>query len=332
MATVQHRFEGDGAVLNSTADARAALRKALSTFQQSLQALGNSPVQISADIKVRVAGADAKQHTYTVTVTSKDFDAEAFARQVPSAPAVQASNPKVRNVTPGTSTTANGQHPSYTHAPPRRESRKPDADDDTVEIRPFKQPRINQSGSPAQGQGKGSSESREDEMYQLLKSWNAEWKHQGGWLFDNITKLTAAATNTPASMEQKMTAVQDVLGNSINSANLSVMNELANMSKLIPWLETCRKTSTDSMNARSEKWRTSSATFHDQARREREAAEQRIERKLEEQRYLLLKLAKASGLDADKVNEPIVIASREQSLGAQLTAELNMEAERGQNK
>ncbi|KAK5173096.1 uncharacterized protein LTR77_003218 [Saxophila tyrrhenica] len=337
---VQHRFDGDVKVLNSSGEARAAIRKALSALHQNVHVPGNVPVQISADIKIGVAGADAKQHTYTVTVTSNDFDAGSFAQQVPSASAgANASTPSVRNVTPGAATPANGQ-PGHAHPTPQPGSRKVDEDDDVVEIRPFKRPKLKDStSSPALGQKgaqaqKGSTTeqtfaSREDEMYHLTKGWNTEWKQQGGWLFDNITKLNAANTNNTYRLESKMASVQDVLGNSINSANLSVLNELANVStKLIPWLETCRKTSADSMNARSEKWRTSSANFHDQTRREREAAEQRIERKLEEQRELLLRLAKASGVDAQKVQEAGAIASREESLGAQLTAELNMEAEK----
>ena len=107
------------------------------------------------------------------------------------------------------------------------------------------------------------------------------------------------------------------------------MAELNNIAKLIPWLEHCRKSSADKVQAREEKWRSSSATFHDQARREREAAEKRLEKKLEEQRELLLKIAQASGINPDDIEAPqegTPSRSREESLGAQLTAELNLEA------
>ena len=110
------------------------------------------------------------------------------------------------------------------------------------------------------------------------------------------------------------------------------MSELANIAKLIPWLEHCRKTSADKVQAREERWRSSSATFHDQTRREREAAEKRLEKKLDEQKELLLKLARANDIYPDDGGDTLAESprrSREESLGAQLTAELNMEAEKG---
>jgi hypothetical protein len=128
--------------------------------------------------------------------------------------------------------------------------------------------------------------------------------------------------------------IQDVLEQSTNTACANTMTELTNISKLIPWLEHCRKLSADKVQAREEKWRTSSATFHDQTRREREAAEKRVQKQLEEQRELLLKIARASGVDvneSDALNGDGLYTSREQSLGAQLTAELNMEAEKDTN-
>lgn len=70
--------------------------------------------------------------------------------------------------------------------------------------------------------------------------------------------------------------------------------------------------------------------FHDSTRREREAAEKRIEKKLDEQSELLLKLARAKNITnvPDLQSGASEERSREASLGAQLTAELNNEAGR----
>lgn len=111
------------------------------------------------------------------------------------------------------------------------------------------------------------------------------------------------------------------------------MSELANILKLVEWLEHCRKTSADRVQAREGKWRSSSATFHDQARRDREAAEKKLELELQKQRALLVKIAEANGVDVDEGLEEeevkeVAREDREVSLGAQLTAELNMEASR----
>ncbi|KAK3055764.1 hypothetical protein LTR09_002998 [Extremus antarcticus] len=339
---IQHRFDGDVKVLNGTVETRTALRKAISAFQQSIQNIDNSPVQLSADFMIRIGGPDAKQHTYTVTATSSGFDAESFPERIASAAAhAQAATPKASNGTPLGPNSTNGQQLSHAHATPGSRSRKvgDDDDDDIIEIRPFKRPKTKGSShSPAQSQSQPSNElssaANEDDMFHFLKTWHTEWKHQGGWLFDNITKLGAAATTTQSSLDQRMGVVQDVIGQSINTSSLSTMNELANISRLVPWLESCRKSSADNQQARAEKWRTSSASFHDQARREREAAEQRIEKKLAEQKELLLKLAKANGLGVDELEGDgegegeARVTSREESLGAQLTAELNTEAEK----
>lgn len=180
-----------------------------------------------------------------------------------------------------------------------------------------------------------------DELFTFLRDWNTQWVGQGGFLFDTLT----AANNTIAQVGRtvgehpaimaKMDAMQDVLGQSINTSNATTHAELANVStnmgQLFPWLEHCRKLSADKVQAREEKWRTSSATFHDQAKRERELAEARLDRKLDEQGALLLKLAKASGIDMDDGDSGESKGNREESLGAQLTAELNHEAERAGN-
>lgn len=158
-----------------------------------------------------------------------------------------------------------------------------------------------------------------------------EWVRQGGWLFDNITKANTAANDAKTVLDKRLDVVQDVLGQSMNAASANTMNELINIAKLVPWLEQCRKTSADKVQAREEKWRSSSATFHDQARRDREAAEKRIEKRLEEQRELLFKVARASGIDTDEIDamEAGSPGTSDKSLGAQLTAELNLEAEKG---
>lgn len=127
-----------------------------------------------------------------------------------------------------------------------------------------------------------------------------------------------------------MAQIQDVIGQSINAASASSMAELGKISKLIPWLEHCRKSGADKVQAREEKWRTSSATFHDQSRLDREAAEKRREVELRKQWALLVKIAEANGIDVDdeEENEGDLVLAREASLGAQLKAELNMELSR----
>ena len=82
---VQHSFDGDVKVLNGTFDSRSEIRKTLQTLQQILQRSETYAVQVVADVKLRISGPDAREHTYTVTINDDSWDDEAFVRKVPSA-------------------------------------------------------------------------------------------------------------------------------------------------------------------------------------------------------------------------------------------------------
>lgn len=146
-------------------------------------------------------------------------------------------------------------------------------------------------------------------------------------LFDTLNTAQQRSTDNETQLLNRVGTAQDVLGQSLNTATVTTMTELANISKLIPWLEHCRQVGADKTQAREEKWRTSSANFHDQSRRDRESAEKRIEEELQRQKALLIRIAEANGIDVEDDKD----RSREVSLGAQLTAELSLEASRAEN-
>ena len=337
---VQHSFDGDVKVLNSTFDRRMEMRRALTGLQHDLQRMEGRPTQIKAEIKLRIGGPQAKEHNYIVTATSSDFDIDDFLRQIPEnstqAPGNAPTVGKVLSSSPVPAATGQ-QQATPTQSTPRPESRRTDGDDDVVEIRPVKRQKPDGANtrplSSQDGSKDASSKAPRDseEVFDFLKQWHGEWVQQGGFLYDQLSTYQPFMQSKIGHLEKKMDGLQDVLGQTMNSATANTMAELSSVSNLIPWLEHCRKTSADKVQAREEKWRTSSATFHDQTRREREAAERRIEKRLEEQRELLVKVARASGIDAedlDGLNGGGPDGSREESLGAQLTAELNMEAEK----
>ena len=336
---VQHSFDGDVKILNATFDRRMEMRKAITALQHDLRGTEGRPVHIRADIKIRMGGPNAKEHTYTVTASSSDFDLDDFTRQVPASETqgstTAQTSGKVLSSSPALAVVAStGQQAIPAQSTPRPESRRADANDDVVEIRPFKRQRTDGEGRLPSSEGAKDQVSTGpknlDDVYDFLKHWHSEWVRQGGFLYDQLSTHQPFMQSRVASLEKKLDGVQDVLGQSMNTASANTMSELTNIGKLIPWLEHCRKTSADKVQAREEKWRTSSATFHDQTRRERESAEKRIEKKLEEQKDLLLKVARASGIDVEDLEalNGNLDDSREQSLGAQLTAELNMEAEK----
>ncbi|KAK4612133.1 hypothetical protein CLAFUW4_12968 [Fulvia fulva] len=312
---VEHTFHGDTRLLNASLKQRAEIRQALTTLQQELQRLEGCSVQVTADIKFNVAGPQSREHAYFASITDVGFDPTAFA---------QTKVPAMRNGAIAMSPAAPGHDG-------RRSSliRSAPDDDDVVEVQGPKRPRtdgpdgLSRSGSIAED---GTGLKQVNELSTYMRSWHDEWTRQGGWLFDTLNTTNKLTTESKTSVEKRLDSVQDTLGQSINAASATTMGELANITKLLPWLEHCRKTNADKVQAREEKWRSSSATFHDQTRREREAAERRLEDKLEAQQRLLIKVAEANGIDVDELSEKP--RSREESLGAQLTAELNLEAAR----
>lgn len=316
---VEHHFNGDSKLLNATLERRTELRKALAALQQELSRIEGFPCQVTADIRFNVAGPPAREHVYSVSITDNGFDSVNFARTK-----VLAGR--------GSGTGSAASPPASTQGDRRPSSSRRGADDEEVtEIRPSKRARVDgEDGFPTPSRGSlsedHSTSQRVNEVLNFVKDWKTEWQQQGGWLFDTLNGAAKSSTDHRQAVEKKLESVQDTLGQSINASNATTMAELANITKLLPWLEHCRKTNADKVQAREEKWRSSSATFHDQNRREREAAEKRLEDRLESQRRLLIKVAEANGIDVDDLSDKQ--ASREASLGAQLTAELNMEASR----
>ncbi|EMD00181.1 hypothetical protein BAUCODRAFT_128817 [Baudoinia panamericana UAMH 10762] len=279
----------------------------------------------------RVGGPAAKEHTYSVTVNDNYLDVKAFnQRFLPSASDLQSAP---------SSTSSNG---------PERPSVLPesgaaaDDDDDVIEVPPPKRARTESEVDPMTLHHTTDTNSLLPETIALLthrssssemnflKQWHTEWVKQGGWLYDALNTVEKTTREGQVATSKQLITSQDVLGKAMNAASATAMSELANITRLIPWLESCRQTNAHKSQAREEKWRTNSATFHDQARREREAAGKKLQSELEKQTALLLKIAEYNGIDVDDVDvdkdEPR--ETRELSLGAQLTAELNMEASR----
>jgi len=318
---VSHHWRGDTKLLHDTALRRTEVRKALEVLQQELQSITGSPTQIQAEIKFNIAGANPRENVYTVSATGAGFDAGIFARTKTST---------------ANSATALASSPSAFNAAGLSLRRGSKDDDDVVALndRPAKRPRTEDGNGEhitpySRNRKTGSlsedatTDQRVSEVLSFVKDWHGEWTRQGGWLFDTLNSASKANTATQLAIDKKLDSVQDVIGQSLNAASASAMSELVNITKLLPWLERCRKTNADKVEARDERWRSSSATFHDQNRRDRETAEKQIKEQLESQRQLLIKLAEANGIDIDEEEK-----LSEASLGAQLRSELNLEASR----
>ncbi|KAK1077555.1 hypothetical protein LTR33_007993 [Friedmanniomyces endolithicus] len=328
---IQHSFDGDVKILNSTFECRTEIRKTLGNLQQLLQRLEGQTVQVIADIKLRIAGPEAREHTYAVTIHDSRLDVGAFAKQF---------------LFPKKDPASSGDHANGTNTSLGRRTSRDNGDDDLIEIRPPKKARTEADDGPGSISRNRDTDGMLKEILfsqrhsgppvplDFMQQWHAEWVKQGGWLFDSLNKAERLANDHQTVLQSRMASVQDVLSQSMNAASASTMAELASIAKLVHWVEACRKSSADKAQAREEKWRTSSATFHDQSRRDRETAEERLLDEVQKQRVLLERVARASGVevgDGEKESETTREAEqgeREASLGAQLTAELNAEANR----
>lgn len=318
---LSHHWQGDMKLLHDTSSRRKELRKALELLQKELQIISGCPTQVHAEIKLNVqSSVNPRENCYTVSATGTGFDADLFER--------------TRTIARAHSNAGAASSPLANNRTEMPSSRRSLEDDEfiIVEDRPTKRFRAEdgENSAPyARSRNAGSlsedttTVQRVSEVLSFIKDWHGEWTRQGGWLFDTLNSASKANAGTQLAIDSKLDAVQDVLGQSINAASATAMSELGNISKLVPWLEHCRKTNADKVQAREEKWRSSSATFHDQNRRDREAAERQIKEQLEAQRYLLVKLAEANGIDVDEEEK-----LSEASLGAQLRSELNLEASR----
>lgn len=329
--TVEHHFTGDRKLLNATIDRRNNLRSALTALHQDVQRLEGHPVQLVATINFNVLSLPPKTYVYTVDVTDSHFDPDSFAATTTNPPSAPLPAPS-----DGESSLSGA---AASTSRPR----------DHADARPTKRARTDQS---SMGNGSGSTSAlstvpqRLDDLHTFMNTWHDEWTRQGGWLFDCINAIGKAQKADLDHVDKKLDTLQDVIGLSINSACATNMTELSNISKLLPWLEHCRKTNADKVEAREEKWRSSSATFHHESRQEREAAEARLEKKLEAQRHILIKLAEMNGIDVVDEDEDHDDEDHndddgeeeddddekhsEASLGAQLTAELNSAAQRAE--
>ncbi|KAI7356692.1 hypothetical protein D0864_04797 [Hortaea werneckii] len=327
---LQHSFEGDSRIQNGTLEAQAELRHALSDLHHALRKLEDHQVQVVANVKLRTAGPVAQESLYSISVNGPSRDDDAFAQQlsesredVPAASAIQTASGTVQSpVTASQHRWQESRAPNRNSAvalPPTKRARA-EVNNASVSASPLEISQAVSGRAP-----KASPQHRSNEELDFLKQWHSEWIKQGGWLYDTLNQTAKVAEHNSMSMQGSLTGVQDVLGQSLNAASASVMAELTSLSKLVSHHEHCRKVESGKVQAREEKWRTSSATFHDHARRDRDAAEKRLETELGRQRTLLIKIAEANGIDLDDDEIGGNRDDREASLGAQLTAEFNME-------
>lgn len=346
---VHHVFNGGLAIQENTHDRRMQIRELVVALQKDVQRLvgEDAHVKVIADIKINISrqesGDDSKDHSYRVHVhtvlnlddqtvngastdnaSSNDTDFDTAPERV--------SVSRSSDVLPAAFT----EHRTARYSPPathvdsqERPNKRPRTARDSVDLVEH-QPtaaRHYSTASAAYPPARGSSFSMprnsiasqssailpettpaSGEVMPFLNDWRNQWVSQGGWMYDQLTRIYQEDQRQAYQFNAKLDTFQTTLA----TANDPVLTEMRHVShNLIPWLEQCRKAASDTSQAREEKWRTSSATFHDQNRRERDAAEKNILGEIQSQKSMLGKqmrmiqrLLKSQGLpEYDKREE-----------------------------
>ncbi|KAK3671440.1 hypothetical protein LTR78_008718 [Recurvomyces mirabilis] len=186
---IQHGFDGDVRILNSTFEERMSIRKTLGELQQLLQRLEGHNVQIAAEIRLRVDGPVAKEHTYSVTVDDGKTDSKPFASKFASSRHDSSKSSASLSLA---NAEINGKGASYSQSG----SRAREDDDDVYEVRPPKKARTDESTELASSSDTNAllrealsllRQRKPDDTLEFVKRWHFEWIKQGGWLFDTLT-------------------------------------------------------------------------------------------------------------------------------------------------
>ncbi|KAF9731317.1 hypothetical protein PMIN04_007565 [Paraphaeosphaeria minitans] len=119
-------------------------------------------------------------------------------------------------------------------------------------------------------------------VQRLLRRFKEEWHEKSTWDFAQAAKNQNARPSrrsidgngtTPAAAFPSPGANQD--DDDITVPDL-IRQESKLISSQIKWVEDCRRLAADAHGKREENWRTSSASFHDKARQERESFQGRL--------------------------------------------------------
>lgn len=147
-------------------------------------------------------------------------------------------------------------------------------------------------------------------LMKFLTEWRTQWTQQGGWMYDHLTTNKEDERRKKVWFQQQFDTHVGGMTSTLHAHQTQNQQYLTNISNGIQWLESCRKNEHDAAQTREEKWRMSSASFHDNARKDREAAEKELllqikaqKKQLEKQHGMLVQLMESQGLDLEETND-----------------------------
>ncbi|KAL9096366.1 MAG: hypothetical protein Q9165_001363 [Trypethelium subeluteriae] len=132
-------------------------------------------------------------------------------------------------------------------------------------------------------------------LERLIVDWREQWREQGGWMYDFFKRAHDDEVAKKAWMEHMFKDVESRVGAVMQSYHVTASSDLAvkhsqvlvefqRLKEDIRWLDDRRGATDTQHDRREETWRSSSATFHDNAHKNREIAEKWIVQELKAQR------------------------------------------------
>ncbi|KAI9666358.1 MAG: hypothetical protein M1821_004294 [Bathelium mastoideum] len=123
-----------------------------------------------------------------------------------------------------------------------------------------------------------------NKLERLIVDWREQWREQGGWMYDFFKRAHDDEVAKKAWMEHMFKEVESRVGAVMQSYHVTASSDLAvkhsqtlvefqRLKEDIRWLEDRRTNADTQHDRREETWRSSSATFHDTAHKNREIAE-----------------------------------------------------------
>ncbi|KAF2838533.1 hypothetical protein M501DRAFT_992507 [Patellaria atrata CBS 101060] len=122
-------------------------------------------------------------------------------------------------------------------------------------------------------------------LQRLMRRWREQWRDKNAWMFDFFKQMHEEERSKKAWLEERFAALHREIGadlaqpvieenGSESGSKARLFMELKNLSNQVKWVEDCRRIADASHDKKEDTWRSTSATFHDQMRRQRETYEQ----------------------------------------------------------
>jgi hypothetical protein len=124
-------------------------------------------------------------------------------------------------------------------------------------------------------------------VQKLLRRFKEEWHEKSKWEYEKLSALQSGPAQPQMPVRSSTSVERNTMPEAFPSPSMDrddhmtplqdfIRREAKLLSTQIKWVEDCRRIASDAHDKREETWRTSSASFHDRNRQDREAFQARM--------------------------------------------------------